>query len=200
MSSARALSLLLMAALASACEQVTPDISWERMMDQHRGKAFRASEYFPDGKLMQAPPDGTVPASRQLLAQPVREGLEGSSYVSSIPIPITRALLARGRNRFDTFCATCHGVDGSGESIVGHNMEQRPPPSLVTERVPTLPVGQVFQVITEGYGLMPSYAPELTVDERWAVVAYVRALQRSQGVPLASLPDAVRTRAEEALP
>jgi hypothetical protein len=200
MNTAHVLTWLCFSTLAYACEQVTPDISWERMIDQQRGKAFRPSPYFADGKLMQAPPEGTVPASRPLLAQPVREGLEGNSYVNRIPLTVTHTMLDRGRNRFEIFCATCHGIDGSGESIVGHNMELRAPPSLVADRVPTLPVGEVFQAISEGYGLMPSYASELTVNDRWAVVAYVRALQRSQGVPLASLPDSVRSRAQEALP
>ena len=200
MSTPRALTWLCLCMLAGACEQVLPDISWERMIDQQRGKAFRASAYFPDGKLMQAPPEGSVPATREALSQPVRDGLQGEHYVSSVPLPITRALLERGRNRFETFCATCHGVDGSGESIVAQHMELRQPPSLVSDRVPTLAVGQVFQAISAGYGLMPAYASELLVHDRWAVVAYVRALQRSQNVPLASLPEALRKRAEEALP
>jgi mono/diheme cytochrome c family protein len=190
----------LCSVLALGCEQALPDIGWERMLDQQRGKAYRASPYFPDGKLMQAPPDGTVPANRTALPQPVREGLIGDQYVSTLPVPTTRALLDRGRNRFETFCAACHGIDGSGESIVAHNMELRRPPPLVTEPVRAFPVGRVFQVISAGYGLMPSYAAELSVHERWAVVAYLRALQRSQGSALASLPDAVRKRAEGALP
>lgn len=195
----RALALALLAMLTVGCEQVLPDIGWERMIDQQRGKAYGASPYFADGKLMQAPPDGTVPANRTALPVPVREGLAGEQYVSTLPVPTTRALLDRGRNRFETFCAACHGVDGSGESIVAHNMELRRPPSLLTESVRAFPAGRVFQVISAGYGLMLSYAAQLPVQERWAVVAYLKALQRSQSTPLASLPEAVRQRAEEAL-
>lgn len=191
---------MLLLVLLLGCEQALPDISWERMQDQQRGKAFAASQYFPDGKLMQTPPDGTVPADRTALPQPVREGVIGERYVTTVPMPITRELLTHGRDRFETYCAVCHGIDGSGESIVAHNMEQCRPPSLVDETVRAFPVGRVFQVISAGYGFMPSYAPELPVHERWAVVAYLKALQRSRSSPLASLPEAARRRAQEALP
>ena len=190
----------LLLVLLLGCEQALPDIGWERMQDQQRGKAYAASEYFPDGKLMQVPPEGTVPAGRTALPQPIREGRSGEQYVTSLPLPLTRELLAQGRNRFETYCAACHGMDGSGESIVAHNMEQRRPPSLIAETVRAFPVGRVFEVISTGYGFMPSYAPELPVHERWAVVAYLKALQRSQSSPLASLPEAARRRAQEALP
>lgn len=183
--------------LLLGCEQILPDVGWERMIDQKRGKAYRASVYFPDGKLMQTPPDGTVPADRPPASDAQREG---EPYATRLPLPITRALLARGRNRFETFCAACHGVDGSGESVVAHNMELRRPPSLLTETVRAFPVGRVFNAISAGYGLMPSYAGELPLHDRWAVVAYLRALQRSQSTALASLPPGVRQRAEEALP
>lgn len=191
---------ILFLTLLLGCEQALPDIGWERMQDQQRGKAYAASAYFPDGKLMQAPPEGTVPADRTALPQPMREGLMGEQYVTTLPLPITRALLERGRDRFETYCAACHGIDGSGESIVARNMEQRRPPSLVDETLRAFPVGRVFQVISAGYGFMPSYAPELPVHERWAVVAYLKALQRSQSSPLASLPEASRRRAQEVLP
>lgn len=185
--------------LALGCEQALPDISWERMMDQPKGKAFRASPYFPDGKLMQAPPEGTVPADRAIGPRPLLEGLQGEDFVSAVPVAVDRPLLVRGRNRFETFCATCHGIDGSGQSLVAHNMELRPPPSLIAPPVTEFPAGRVFQVISAGYGLMPSYAVELPVSDRWAVVAYLHALQRSQSLPLASLPEPIRRRAEESL-
>lgn len=181
------------------CERILPDIQWQRMIDQRRGKPYAASEYFSDGKLMQAPPDGTVPIDRPTGSPAVLEGLRGEAYVSNVPITIDRALLERGRNRFETFCAACHGIDGSGESVVAHNMQFRKPPSLLVEPVRDFPAGRVMQVISAGYGFMPSYSAELPVHDRWAVVAYLRALQRSQASELASLPPDVRKRAEESL-
>jgi mono/diheme cytochrome c family protein len=195
----RQLACLTLIWLALGCEQALPDISWERMMDQPKGKAFRASPYFADGKVMQAPPEGTVPADRAIGPRPLLEGLQGEDFVSAVPVAVDRPLLVRGRNRFETFCATCHGIDGSGQSLVAHNMELRRPPSLVAAPVTEFPAGRVFQVISTGYGLMPSYAVELPVSDRWAVVAYLHALQRSQAMPLASLPESIRRRAEESL-
>jgi mono/diheme cytochrome c family protein len=126
-------------------------------------------------------------------------GLAGDTYASSIPIAVDRALLRRGRDRFEVYCAACHGATGDGKSIVAAHMSLRKPPSLVDDPVRSFPPGRVFQVITDGYGLMPSYASALAVDERWAVVAYLRALTLSAHVTLDALPAAERRRAEEAL-
>ena len=195
----RQLACLGLIWLAFGCEQALPDISWERMLDQPKGKAYRASAYFPDGKLMQAPPEGTVPADRPQGPRPLLEGLSGEDYVSTVPVAVDRPMLDRGRNRFETFCAACHGIDGSGDSLVSHHMELRRPPSLTAAPVIDFPAGRVFQVISAGYGLMPAYASELPIADRWAVVAYLHALQRSQSTPIASLPEPIRRRAQESL-
>jgi mono/diheme cytochrome c family protein len=93
---------------------------------------------------------------------------------------VTPKLLALGRKRYDITCATCHGPAGDGVSIVGTQMALRPPPSLVTQKYIEKPSGYIFEIATKGFGLMASYAAELSVEERWAVVAYIRALQLSQ--------------------
>jgi mono/diheme cytochrome c family protein len=188
-----------MVLFALGCEQIFPDITWDRMIDQRRGKAYAASSFFADGKLMQAPPEGSVPADRTLGPSTLTEGRSGEQYVSAVPIAVDRALLQRGRDRFETFCAACHGILGTGESSVAHNMELRRPASLVSDPVRSFPAGRVYQVISAGYGLMPSYAAELPIHDRWAVVAYLHALQRSQATALASLPAAMRRQAEEQL-
>ena len=118
-------------------------------------------------------------------------------YVKTVPIPVTRKLLDLGRKRYDITCGTCHGPLGDGDSIVARQMSLRPPPSL--HRYATKPAGYIYEVATKGFGMMASYAAELTVEERWAVVAYIRALQLSQGTPAAELPPAVRQQLE-ALP
>jgi mono/diheme cytochrome c family protein len=182
------------------CDDLFPQITWERMIDQPRGKAYRASNYFADGKLMQAPPEGAIPTTRALGPSPLLDGTDPAGrYLSAIPVALDRNLLVRGQNRFETFCAACHGVDGSGNSIVAAHMDLRKPPSLVTDPVRGYEVGRVFQVITIGYGLMPNYAHELPVADRWAVIGYLRALARSQSTPLAQLPAAVQQRARQVL-
>jgi mono/diheme cytochrome c family protein len=119
-------------------------------------------------------------------------------YASKIPIPLTPELLAVGRKRYDITCGTCHGPLGDGNSIVAKQMSLRPPPSLhlYVNRAP----GYIFQVITHGFGLMASYAAELSIEERWAVVAYVRALQVSQNVPVGALPPEARRQLEQENP
>jgi hypothetical protein len=196
---ARCIGFLVFALALLACQDVLPDIDFERMIDQPRGKAYRASAYFADGQLMQSPPEGTVPRSRLLEPRELVEGVADNGYVSSIPLPIDRALLTRGRSRFEIFCATCHGSDGSGESQVAHNMMLRRPPNLVAEPVRSFPPGRVFHVISVGYGLMPEYQRALGVHDRWAVVAYLRVLQRSQSTPLAALPERIQREAKESL-
>ena len=99
---------------------------------------------------------------------------------------MTRKLLDTGRKRYDITCGTCHGPLGDGDSIVARQMALRPPPSL--HRYVDRPAGYIYEVITKGFGMMASYAAELTVEERWAVVAYVRALQLSQSTPAVELP------------
>ncbi len=197
--SSRVLSpLVALTLLLGGCENPVSAIGFERMIDQPRGKAFKASPYFADGRLMRTPPAGAVPidgaGSRDRML-----GLAGDTYASTIPIAVDRALLRRGQDRFEVYCATCHGSTGDGKSIVAAHMSLRKPPSLVDDPVRSFPPGRVFQVISDGYGLMPSYASALVVDERWAVVAYLRALTLSAHVTLDTLPAAERRRAEEAL-
>ncbi|HSU39845.1 MAG TPA: cytochrome c [Polyangiaceae bacterium] len=198
MTACRALALASLALALGGCENPVTAIGFERMLDQPRGKPFKASPYFADGRLMRTPPAGAVPidgaGSRERTL-----GLSDNAYVTTLPLAVDRELLQRGRDRFDVYCAACHGATGDGTSIVATHMSLRKPPSLVDEPVRSFPPGRVFQVITDGYGLMPSYAPALAVDERWAVVAYLRALTLAAHVELGRLPAAVQSRAAEAL-
>jgi len=182
---AAALPLLLLAACPA----------WDPMQRQAKLKAYQVSDYHADGLAMRAPPAGTVPYHGA--GEPgLRDGAgpDGRPVVRS-PLPATPALLALGRKRFDIHCAVCHGLLGDGESQVALNMSQRRPPSLHLYR--DVPDGYLFQVVSQGFGLMPAYAAELTPEERWGVVAYVRALQLSQHARVDQLPAAARGRLEE---
>ena len=145
---------------------------------------------------MRTPPEGTVPRGSDLGDPLVTEGVVNGVYADHIPIPVTRDLFARGRERFDIYCAACHGVLGDGRTVVAARMKLRPPPSILG--VADVP-GRLYGVVAQGYGLMPSYAAQLTVEERWAIVAYLRALQRSQKSSLDDLPEALRAEALAAL-
>jgi mono/diheme cytochrome c family protein len=101
---------------------------------------------------------------------------------------VTRALVLRGRSHFETICAACHGIRGDGDSVVAGKMILRLPPSLLEPRIRALSDEQLSEVIARGYGLMPPYANALPEEDRWATVAYVRALQIAQGVDVKLLP------------
>jgi mono/diheme cytochrome c family protein len=188
MSPRRLLPLAALLAL-TACPRLDP------MQRQPKYKAYQSSERYDDGLAMRAPPEGTVPFHG--LADAPRatgRGADGKPLATA-PVALDARLLARGRDRFEVSCAVCHGVLGDGQSQVALNMSLRRPPSLHDYR--DRPDGYLYQVITEGFGLMPSYASVLSVEDRWAVVAYVRALQLSQHVAVGELPPEQRARLEK---
>jgi mono/diheme cytochrome c family protein len=170
---------LLVAGVLAGCG---PD-PLKRMKQQASQRPYEENTFFEDGRAMRAPPEGTVP-------------WRGARGAMTEPPPVTLALLRKGRDRFEIYCATCHGLLGDGHSIVARNLTVRPPPSLHA-RVDRTDAA-LFAVMTDGFGLMPSYADKLSSEERWAVVAYVRALQLSQRYQADRLTPEARARLEEA--
>ena len=164
------------------------DFSWNRMQVQPRYEAYRESKFFEDESAMRTPPRGTEPYATTPEDAAVTDGVVAGHELTTIPLSVTMQLLDRGRTQFDIVCAACHGVAGDGNSIPAHYMGRKPP-SLAEARVRALPSGRIYEIIRDGYGLMPSYATHFDARDRWAVVAYVRALQRSRHAVLAHLPD-----------
>jgi mono/diheme cytochrome c family protein len=161
------------------------------MWRQPKQEAYEAG---PSGDGMRTPPVGTV-AYRSLAEPALATGLAPDGTPLQIaPVPPSAELLARGRKKYDIHCAVCHGVLGDGESQIALNMSLRRPPSLHEYR--DVGDGWIYQVITNGFGLMGSYATELTVEDRWAVVAYVRALQLSQAASMDQVPPGARGELE----
>lgn len=165
----RALALLLLCACDATDTFREPHPTLERMISEPRVNAYDTA--------MRAPPEGAVPTSLENAPMPFLTGLDHGTYLDRIPVEITRARIERGRERFEITCAACHGIDGSGRSVVAEKMSLRKPPSLHEQRVRTYPVGRIYEIIRTGYGMMPSYAYMLDADDRWNVVAYVRALE-----------------------
>jgi mono/diheme cytochrome c family protein len=187
-----------------ACDENILDPMADR---QPKATRYKESDFYADGLWMRPAPEGTVPRERITLNRAMTAGREADgpvqpntealpNYVNTVPLPMSRKLLDLGRKRFDITCGTCHGPAGDGNSIVATQMALRPPPSLMKEQYVQKPAGYIFEVITKGFGMMASYAAELTVEERWAVVAYLRALQISQNTPAAALPPDVRQQLE----
>lgn len=151
---------LVVAISAAGCDQ--------RMIDQEKDKPYGRSELFDDGSVNRAPPAGTV----------ARGDLDWAAALEVRP-PMTMALLERGRERYAIYCVPCHGASGNGRGIVvAHGMPA--PPSFHTERFRGVPARHFVRVITEGRGAMYSYAARLPPRDRWAVAAYIRALQLAQ--------------------
>lgn len=183
------LALPILVLATTACPRLDP------MQRQQKVEAYEESPVFDDALGMRRPPEGTVPYKAPL-EPAVAQGLgPDGKPVAAIPIPVDPKLLARGQTRFDVHCAVCHGVLGDGESQVALNFSLRRPPSLHQYR--DVSDGYLYQVVTNGFGLMPGYSSELSVQDRWAVVAYVRALQLSQNAPLDLLPPEERAKLEK---
>jgi mono/diheme cytochrome c family protein len=188
MNARRYLPALLVASLAAGCVQSE---SIDPMMLQPKYKAYARNDFYLDGRAMRVPPANTIPRERVVGNLALTTGTDDQGKIlTAIPVKLTHVLLLRGQAKFNIYCAICHGLAGDGKSLVASQMSLRPPPSL-HERA-SQPVGHTYEVIANGYGLMPSYAADLTVEDRWAVVAYVRALQRSQAAKLSDAPPAVR--------
>lgn len=182
----RAALLCLVACTACDNHGSTPD--WSRMITQPKLQPFGETDQFDDRSAMRPLPAGVI--AREWTADPaLREGRSDDGHeISAMPRPVTRATLERGRNRFEIVCASCHGLAGDADSAVARNMQRRRPPSLHEPRLVALTPGALYRVIVDGYGLMPSYATMLSIDDRWAVIGYVRTLQLAWSAKLAQLP------------
>ena len=183
-------NLLLLALLCAACGDTTIVDPMER---QPKYRAFAANPLYEDGRAMRNPPEGTVPRERPTMQPEIITGRDrNGQLVGAIPVALSWEAMLRGRTQFEIHCGVCHGLLGDGYSMVATQMALRPPPNLHELR--NVGPGHVFQVVTEGYGLMPSYAAQLTPHERWAVVAYLLALRRSQKATLADAPPDIQQK------
>jgi mono/diheme cytochrome c family protein len=192
------LALAALAVTACRTEQtiVTPDPHLERMLDQPKTRAYEGAPLLPGDTSMQPPPEGTLPVDAPLETSVVTEGGDAKR----LPGPIDRRLLQTGRARFEVYCAVCHGVLGDGVSAVARHMVLRKPPNIVTIGGDDVDPGPVFRAVRQGYGLMPSYAAQLSVDDTWAVAAYLQALRIARNSKVSDLPPDVRAQLEKEAP
>jgi mono/diheme cytochrome c family protein len=139
------------------------------------------------------PVPGTVARGRLEADVLLVTGEANGQESTELPFPASRAVLARGRQRFDIYCVPCHGRAGYGDGMI----VQRgflPPPSYHIDRLRQAPVGHFFRVMTYGFGAMPQYAKQISAEDRWAIAAYIRALQLSQHAALDDVPPDERAR------
>ncbi len=168
------------------------------MHNQHKVKTLGPSTFFADGQGARPIPAHTV-ARGDLREGFAFTGLGADNKpVAQLPFPVTREVLLRGQERFNIYCSPCHGRLGNAQGMIPQR-GYKPPTSYHIERLRTAPVGYFFNVMTEGYGVMPTYAPQIPVADRWAIAAWIRVLQYSQNAKLADLPAADQQRVQTEL-
>jgi len=155
---------------------------------QPRQNPLSRSDFFADQRSARPPVEGTVARGQLHEDTYFYTGKIGNNPGDVMPFPVTREVLERGRERFNIFCAPCHSRLGDGNGFVPSRGFARKPPSFHIVRLQKAPVGYFFDVITEGFGIMPDYASQISPRDRWNIVAYVRALQLSQNATMAEVP------------
>ena len=159
------------------------------MHDQPKYRGLRGSDFFANGQSARPLIANTVARGHLNEDRLLNTGKDGLSDTAVFPFPVTDQVMARGRERFDIYCSPCHGRTGSGDGMVVRRGYRRPP-AYTEERLRAVPVGHLFDVITNGIGAMPDYQTQIPVNDRWAIVAYVKALQRSQDARPEDIPEA----------
>jgi mono/diheme cytochrome c family protein len=170
------------------------------MDNQPKFKAQSRNPLFADRRAMRPPVAGTVARGTVLGNPALVTGKQGDDWVTAIPASVNSSMLERGRQRYDIFCSPCHGLAGAGDGMVAKRADEllegtwTPPTSFHTDLLRQRPAGHLFNTISNGIRNMPAYGPQIPVEDRWAIVAYVRALQRSQNATVDDVPDDIRAQ------
>jgi len=164
------------------------------MQDQPKYKPLRQSQFFADGRASRPIPAGTVARDELNADDPFHTGMSNGQFLDTIPVPLTVEFLHRGEDRFNIFCSPCHSRTGDGDGMI-HRRGFWIPLSFHNARLRTVAPGYIFQVINNGYGAMPAYNDQIVeIRDRWAIVAYIRALQLSRNATLNDVPTAAREK------
>lgn len=171
------------------------------MYDQPRLEPLEKNTFFDDGRSSRPLVEGVVEYGAISPNDVFNSGKVNGEFTDELPESLTldAALLKRGEQRFNIFCSNCHGLSGDGDGMIvlrGY----RKPPTYHSDRLRGMPIGYFFDVATNGFGVMPSYASQIPVKDRWAIAAYVRALQLTQYAKLDDVPEAERQQLENAQP
>lgn len=198
---AAALALLPLGWLAISRTTDSPDPRIQvvpNMDNQPKRLSQTTSDFFADGFTARMPVDGTVARDESPVFGPRDTGKDGEAWVTGFPVDVDLAFVQRGRDRFDIFCAPCHGLAGRGDGPVARRAAERgeatwvAPTDVTGNAVAARPNGELYGIIRDGIRNMPSYAAQIPTDDRWAIVAYVRALQRSARADVDDVPSAER--------
>jgi mono/diheme cytochrome c family protein len=186
MSISRTLMALSLAATIVGCQgmpsekppiHVNPNMDW-----QDRFNAQEVNPFFEDNRADRQPIDGTVSRGNLQADLAFYQGVDDNgNFVDKIPATVSAAMIKRGKERFNIYCSMCHGGTGVGNGIIT-NYGIVPPPSFYDERIVNMPDGEIYSAIYNGVRTMSSYRHQIPVEDRWAIVSYIRTLQRSNAV------------------
>jgi mono/diheme cytochrome c family protein len=171
--------VLIAALLTAGCRQ--------DMHDTPRYDPLEKSDFFADGRSQRPPVPNTVPRGFLREDDHLYRGRVNGQLAAEFPIPVTAELMLRGQERYNVFCAPCHGRTGVGDGMVVRR-GYRAPSTFHVERLRQAPPGYLFDVMTNGFGAMPDYAAQIPVRDRWAIAAYLKALQLSQQASVNDVP------------
>jgi mono/diheme cytochrome c family protein len=204
-----AATVLFLAGFRGSKSTLPPVEIFPDMDHQPKFQAQHRSNFFSDGRAARKPVEGTVPMGYTLPGRFLQAGARnatfdtvgfanlntyastgriGENYGDGIPVDVTPELITRGQERFEINCAICHGLVGDAKGVVQKIGNWATVVNLQDDRIRQQPDGQIFNTITHGKNTMGAYGPNIAVEDRWAIVAYVRALQKSQRAQLADLP------------
>lgn len=185
--SLRKLSLAALTVALAACRQ--------DMHDQPRYKPLAATGFFGDGRSARQLVDGTVARGHLRIDQALYTGKIGDTDVDTFPFPITRADVLRGQERFNIYCSPCHSRVGDGNGMVVKR-GFRQAANYHSDKLLKAPVGHFFDVMSNGFGAMPSYASRVEPEDRWRIAAYIRVLQFSENATIDDVPAEQRAALE----
>ncbi len=183
----KAAGILAVGVVLSGCQgtlsEKTPIHPNLNMDQQPRKEAQEVNNFFADGRSMRQPVEGTVARGLRKADAAYYEGVdENGEWIEEMPVELTRALLYRGKERFEIFCTPCHGITGKGDGMIMNGYGYVPAPTYHQDRLREAPDGEIYSAIYNGVRNMPSYAHQIPVEDRWAIVGYIRALQASHNV------------------
>jgi cytochrome c1 len=181
-------SLFAMAALCALGFAGCEDTLRQDMANQPRQNPLSPSEFFADGRSERPAVENTV--ARGSLQD---DSLSVPKESNAFPLPISEELLQRGQQRYGIYCTPCHGIQGDGLGMVALR-GMKHPPSFHQDRLRQVPNGYLYDVITNGFGAMYGYSAQIPPRDRWAIVAYLRALQLSRNAPVGQLPAELREK------
>jgi mono/diheme cytochrome c family protein len=173
---------------------IVPDMDW-----QPRYQPQGASDFFEDGRAMRPPVEGTVAVGHLDEDDAYYRGKVGDLYVAKAPVMVDERVLARGQERFGIYCSPCHDNTGGGQGLVVKHGYAIPPP-LSSDHTRAIADGEIFNIISHGVRNMPSYRAQIPVADRWAIVTWVRVLQRSQNAKPSDVPANMSDKIEQEAP